>query len=314
MNCDPITLDQAGTCFDSLWESAFKIAPFETVCALLRVSGAYDANWDTLEEAEEALKDYSWYLDAENEALSPKANWRIGLLTYCQIYEMSAVHSTLANLLRILDGKKCHLNPLGYLNREIKNKPFRYVPASAKVKWNKLREMAEGVGRDDLVVLIDSITHDSVRNAFSHSDYILTDEHFRWTEGYVPSQISLKEVDTLILNTFRFISGFIGSRNLWLEVAAKAPKYHKWPGYEVLELISSDEMRLVGFHLHFSNGSKATYKRTPDRVDCTNIIIQPDGTIEFMCGLINALKEEWLVDGQPVDFKDKHAVNLKSTG
>ena len=31
--------------------------------------------------------------------------------------------------------------------------------------------------------MIDCLYRDEIRNAFSHSDYILTNTHFRWSEG-----------------------------------------------------------------------------------------------------------------------------------
>ena len=182
-----ITDQETADCIEALWRDAFQRRPFDTICTLLRVAGLQDAGWDPFEESTAAFEDFNWHLKAEDEALSSKSQWRIGLLIYCQAIEMSAVHATLANILRILLGQPYHLNPLGSLGRPDKRRTFRFYPPSAKVKWKKLRDMATDAECADLIRIIDAVYNDSVRNAFSHSDYILSDTHFRWTEGGLPS-------------------------------------------------------------------------------------------------------------------------------
>ena len=51
------------------------------------------------------------------------------------------------------------------------------------MKWRKIRDMAQEAEQTELIRLIDAVYDDDVRNAFSHSDYIITDTHFRFTEG-----------------------------------------------------------------------------------------------------------------------------------
>src|SRR5215475_5613816 len=93
---------------------------------------------------------------------------------------------------------------------------------------------------------------------FSHSDYVLSDENFRWTEGggslLRHGQIPLAQVNNLIDNAFSFFGMFIGVRELWLERLGTQPRYHKWPRFEAMELLKTDD-KLDGFRVHFSNGS-----------------------------------------------------------
>ena len=304
-----ITDQEAADCIEALWRDAFGIRAFDAACTLLRVSGLQDAGWDPIEESEAALKDFDWHLKAEDEALSSKSHWRIGLLMYCHAVEMSAVHATLANILRILLGESYHVNPLGSLGRPDKKRMFKFYPASAKVKWKKLRDMAIEAKRADLVRIIDAVYNDAVRNAFSHSDYILTATHFRWTEGGLPSQIPLEQVNNLITNAFGFFGIFLGMRDRWFSLVGEMPRYHKWPEYEVLELLTDENQKLNGFRVHFSNGNSARFARTPEGIDCTNVLFEGDGTINFMVGSLDALESRWKVDGHPVDFGDTKAVN-----
>jgi hypothetical protein len=303
-----LTDQECADCFHALWKGAIEARPFDSICAMVRVSGMQDAGWDPFEESEKAFQDYNWHLKAQSDDLSEKSQWRIGLLMYCQACEMSAVHHMLANILRIHLGQPYHMNPLGSLGRADKKRMFKWYPPSAKVKWHKIREMAEQAKKVDLVRLIDAVYDDRVRNAFSHSDYTITDEKFRWTEGGLPDQLSLGRLDNLISNAFAFFGRFMAQRDLWLKLAGKMPRYHCWPNYEVFELLKSDGT-LNGFRVHFSNGSSARFRRTPDGVDLMNVVIQRDGTINLMVGLLDALQERYVVDGNEVQFGDQRAVD-----
>ena len=309
MTATRISDQECADCFEALWEDAFKARPFDAVCTLLRVAGLQDAGWDPFEESEAAFKDYNWHLKAKSSELSDKSQWRIGLLMYCQACEMSAIHQMLANLLRILINQPYHLNPLGSLGRSNKKRLFKWYPPSARAKWHKLREMATAANRQNLVSLIDNVYDDRVRNAFSHSDYVITTDTFRWTEGGLGGEVSLENLNNLVANAFSFTGIFMGIRDRWLTLAATMPRYHRWPNHEVLELLKSDG-KLVGFRVHFSNGNSARFQRSPAGVDLMNVVIQSDGTINFMVGLLDALKDRYVVDGKEVEFRDEQAVDL----
>jgi hypothetical protein len=297
---------ECSDCFNSLWSSALNARSFDAICTLLRVDGMQEAGWDPLEESEAAFKDYNWHLNkAKSDELSDKSQWRIGLLMYCQACEMSAVHDMLANLLRIQLNQPYRVDPLSSLRR--KKRMWKWYPPSAKVKWDKLRRMAEEAGKNDLVRLIDNVYDDQVRNAFSHSDYIISDLDFRWTEGGLPGQIPLQRVSNLISNALTFFSFFIGIRNRLLTSMSGWPRYHRWPNYQVLELLKSDG-KLDGFQVHFSNGSSARFHRTTTGVDIMNMLFGTEGTIIFMVGA-DALTKRYVVDGREVQFGDKQSVN-----
>ena len=67
---------------------------------------------------------------------------------------------------------------------------------------------------------------------------------------------------------------------------------------KLLELLS-DADRLHGFSVHFSNGARATNTRAETGVECTNILFEPDGSINFMVGLFydgaidSGMESEW---------------------
>jgi hypothetical protein len=299
-----ITDQECADCFEGLWKGAFEHRPFDAICTLLGVAGMQDAGWDPFEESEQAFKDYNWHLNAQSEELSEKSQWRVGLLMYCQACEMSAVHGTLANLLRIHIDQPYHFNPLGSLGRADKKRMFKWYPSSAKVKWAKIRSMAEQAKRVDLVRLIDAIYNDMVRNAFSHSDYIIGEEHFRWTEGGLPGQMPLENVN----NSFSFFGMFMGMRERWRGLVAEMPRYHRWPNFEVFEILKADG-KVDGFQVHFSNGTSARFHRKPEGVDLMNVLLRPDGTFTFMVGQLDALGSRYVVDGKEVQFGDQTSLD-----
>jgi hypothetical protein len=182
---------------------------FDTLCAVLRVGGWMDQDWDPFEESQRAFEDLDWLLKKAGVEKSPQATFRVALLAYCQAVEMTAPYVLLANLLNIAGGKPYVVAPFHKLGRRNKKNIFSYVPPSATAKIRYIKSLAESIGETRLVTILDSFFDDRVRNAFSHSDYILTDKAFRWTEGGPASQIDLDELKEKIDTCFAFYSALL---------------------------------------------------------------------------------------------------------
>jgi hypothetical protein len=284
---------------DTLFHKALNKAPFDVLCTVLRVSGMQDAGWDPFEESTQASDDLNWLLTKAHER-SPKAAWRIALLYYCQLVEMSAAHDILANLLRILNNEPFIIQPFHDKVRRKKNSLWDRTPPSATTKFKRIREFAEKASEHKLVTLVDDFFDDEVRNAFSHSDYIITEDQFRVTESGFGKVLGLAQLSETINLAFDFYGALIVCHRRWQHCFASMPKYHKWQNYEVLEILSSESKELLGFHVHFSNGSKATYARSPKGVETINFSFGNDGQVGFMVGLIDALEKKWKIDGVEV--------------
>jgi hypothetical protein len=284
---------------NSVFWKAFEKLPFDTLCTVLRVGGLQDANWDPFEESIKALKDFNKLLDKAKEENGEKMVVRIALLMYCQLIEMTAPHEMLANLLRCLAGKPYIIRPFSKFIKKNKKRPFSSFPPSATKKFNEIKKAAKDSDETELIQHIDSFFDDKIRNAFSHSDYILKEEHFRWTEGGLAQQVEIDIVKELINNCFSFYDALLYCHKHWLKELAKLPRYHKWPQHEVLEILSDNNI-VYGFSVHFSNGSKATYARTSKGTDATNIHPNSDGTVNFFVGSLDALEPIWKIDGKPV--------------
>lgn len=289
---------------NNLFMKAFRSQPFDTICSILRVGGMSDANWDPFEESREAMEDFNWILDITGKQRSERCQLRVALLAYCQLVEMTAPHEIIINLLRCANGERYIINPTNHLGRIKKNDFLSFIPPSAKMKFQFIVSKADEQNEKKLAQFIDTIFSDEIRNAFSHSDYIITDDYFRFSEGRLYKQIKIEDLQKQINECFEFYSAFMSLHRQWLRELSKNKRYHKWPQYEVLELLS-DESGLYGFNVHFSNGSKSTYTRRKSGIEAINVIFERDGSLNFMCGPIDKLEPIWKIDGVPVENWEK---------
>lgn len=291
-----------------LFEDCAKSSAFDLACTLLRVGGLEMAEWDAFQETRAAFDDYNWLLK-EAHARGIKTARRVGLLMYCQAVEMNAVHEILVNLLRSRAGAPYTPGAFRALGHNRHKKGIGvftgYVPPSATKKLKAIMEAARRVGYPQLADAIERFFDERLRNAFSHSDYILTDQSFRFREGITAQQISVEDLHRHIAECFAFYGVFLDLHDHWLHALGRGKRFHKWPQYEVLELLSTEEEGLYGFHVHFSNGSKATYMRrkATGTMGSVNILFDKGG-LNFNVGQLELLEKVWKIDGKPVEDWD----------
>lgn len=290
---------------DSLFGRAYKSQPLELLFALLRVDGLADPDWDPFEESQKSFKDFNWLIQKANEDLSDISSSRIALLMYCQAIEMTAPHILLFNLLNIIAGNPYKINPFFNMSRPKKKGFLSWVPPSATKKMNCIKKLAEDINERELVEIINSFFDDRIRNAFSHSDYIITKEYFRWTEGGPASQISMPELENKIRNCYAFYGALLENGPRWRRGYGTFSRYHKLPRYEILELQKDSEGLVDGFKIHFSNGSYASYSRSAVGSKPMNIRINNEGSIDFFVGEIDKLEKVWKINGEPVNDLNK---------
>lgn len=287
-------------CLDSLFKRAFDTDPFGSLCTLLRVGGMSYRNVDPFEESKRAFEDYNWLSEKASSERGSVSSLRIGLLMYCHAIEMTAPHEMLANLIRCIADLNYVIGPFDHLKINKKKKLYEYIPPSATKKIREIKKMASSIEEDKLIKVIDSFFDDRVRNAYSHSDYVIIDDHFHWTEGSLIQQIPLEELDEKINLCLQFFGCFMMRHRYWLKAFGNLRRFHKWPRYEVLEILSSEEDGAYGFNVHFSNGNKATYTRKPTETQAKNYSFDRDGKIVFNVGDFETLEKVWKVNGHPI--------------
>lgn len=297
--------DRNAAYLNDLFARAWHRNGFDALCTLLRVGGWHSEHWDPFEESILAFDELNWLLAQASAHRGDACATRVKLLIYCQAIEMTAPHVILANLLRVAGGEPYVVDPFADLVRRPKKTPLLAIPPSAKKKFDWIKKIAADAGEHRLQEIVDSFFDDRVRNAFSHSDYILADDAFRWTESGVPADIMRNKLHDKLQCCFAFYGALLAAHRSWLLGIGRLRRFHKQAGYEVLELLRDEGGAACGFKLHFSNGEVALYRRTRAGSQPLNVLPQPDGTVNFFSGLLDAREPTWKVNGVPITDWDE---------
>jgi len=276
---------------------------FEFLCVLVRSGGAHGHGWDPWYESQAVLDDLGNLakldLPAEKFPEPNRTRIRLALLSYCHITEMDLPYSLIANLLRLRLGAKYDVEPFRDLFvQRGKNKtgPARVRLPSPTRKIGRIKKLAEQSKMPGLIEAFDSFYDGVIRNAVYHSDYTLVEGELRLLSAYrlskkthVGSQVvEWDELVELINDTFAFYTSLFAlyercRKSFGDFKNAFIPFDGHYKG--VLQLLFDDEQRLVGFRTYWPNGSLSEYSRTRDGAVSTNMVFDPDGSINFMVGL-----------------------------
>jgi hypothetical protein len=278
---------------------------FNFVLSLLRFHGMSIGHWDPMVEAHEALSDLSEMIrQAAQDEDKAKRLYRLSLLVYCHATEMSAPYEIIYNVLNCVQGKHYEMSPFSDLirpkDKKVKGFFREVIPPSPRAKIEKLHQKCNAVQERKLIELFDSFFRQDVRNAFYHSDYCidLNERTFNITEVRFAKSIPLDEINEILVKGFAFYEAFFQTYYGWRFVAGKVRRFHRWPRYEVLELLSNEEEGLYGFMVHISNGTRCTFERHKDKVIAENVMFEKEG-LSLQIGSLDDLREDWSVRGQP---------------
>jgi hypothetical protein len=265
--------------------------------SLLRVVGMEDKGWDPYAESRQVLED----LNALMQLKLPRGkfkdreltSWRLGLLFYTHVVEMSAPYEVLTNLLRFRLGKGYHPNPYYEFLSKDAQKRFRKSGLFPKQKIEIIQSLAKEAGLQ-IGELFDEFYRNDFRNAIAHSDFIFTDEGFRSRKGYGIDafELSYEEVDDLLVRAMVFIGTFFGlereARRMWGQHAGKGMAYD--PQLKgIMEVLVDGEQLMNGFKVHWPNGSDSVYRRTEEGIDMTNCSLAlSHNTLELFVGMYAA--------------------------
>jgi hypothetical protein len=215
--------------------------------------------------------------------------WRLGLLFYSHIVEMSAPYEVLTNLLRFRLGKGYHPNPYYAFIRENDRKRYRRSGLFPKQKIEIIQTLSKESGLE-FGGIFDEFYRNDFRNAIAHSDFIFTDTGFRCRNGYGSNsfELSYEQVDDLITKAKVFIGTFFGlereARRLWGEKAGRGIAYD--PTMKgVMEILVGADKLMNGFKVHWPNGSESVYRRTENGIVMDNCILALDhNTLDLFVG------------------------------
>lgn len=263
--------------------------------SLLRVVGMEDKGWDPYLESRGILEDFNAILQSEHsDEMFPDKNytqWRMGLLMYSHIVEMDAPYEVITNLLRYHLGKGYSPNPFYMFLNNKQRKQFKRsgLYPHQKIKIIKMLSKEAGLPIGDI---FDEFYDGALRNAISHSDYILTDKQFRVRNGtgaFGAFSIPLEDLNIKITKAKTFISTFFSldhaAREIWGSKKQQAIPYD--PDYKgLMEILVDDIGLMCGFKVHWPNNSESVYRRTKEGVDMVNSMLDIENSrVEFMVGM-----------------------------
>lgn len=264
--------------------------------SLLRIVGMEDKGWDPYLESRGVLEDLNTILQSDySEEIFPDKNltmWRMGLLMYSHIVEMDAPYEVIANLLRFRLGKGYSPNPYYmFLNSKEQNR-FKHSGIYPHKKIKIIKDLSVEAGLLALGEMFDEFYDNKLRNAISHSDYVLTEDQFRVRNGtgaVGAYSKPLEDLNITITKAKSFISAIFGldrlARQFWGGNRQRAIPYD--PQYKgMIEILADDENLMCGFKVHWPNNSESVYRRTKDGIEMTNCLLDfKKAKVDFMVGL-----------------------------
>jgi hypothetical protein len=192
--------------------------------------------------------------------------------------------------------------------KEQKSFRKRGISTGRKIEIIKLLSDKADLG---VGAIFDDYYDNRLRNAISHSDYILTDKGFRCRGGISGNkgfEISFEDLDQTLLSAKAFIAAFFAiehsARSVWGGTAGRAIPYDAhYKG--MMEVLADRNGLMCGFKVHWPNETDSTYRRTEDGIDMVNCTLaMKRSTLELWVGLyarhpgtFSPLVEK---DGQPV--------------
>ncbi len=265
------------------------------LAALLRVLGMEDKGWDPYAESRAILNDLNGFFKVDLPKKwfgEPDGTvWRLGLLQYTHIVEMDAPYEVILNLLRFRLGNGYSPNPyFDYLSaKEQKSFKNRGISTGRKIEIIKRLSEKAGLG---IGKIFDDFYDNRLRNAISHSDYILAEDGFRCRGGFSGNkgfEKSLEALDHILLSARAFIAAFFTikktARKVWGGRAGRAIPYDShYKG--MMEILANNDGLMCGFKVHWPNGTDSTYRRTDDGIDMENCMLAiHHNTLELMVGM-----------------------------
>lgn len=174
--CTDEFFELAEKAFRDLFDKAKAINEVQFALSLCpEFRGSQDPGWCTWEETNKAFEEYRGFI--ENEKESPFKT-RVVLGFYCHLSEASGFYECPKNLLRLVGGEYYRMWPFLELNRSHGETGKKIAPNANKVLKDLIGHASE-LGLKDLSSVFEKAFDPKIRNAYSHSDYILWKDGFR---------------------------------------------------------------------------------------------------------------------------------------
>jgi hypothetical protein len=274
----------------------------ELAYSILRVSGMSLGHWDASVESRELLADLDALLLKMELPSPPLADpeltrWRLGLLAYLHVIEMSAPYHLIANLLRVQNGQRYVIDPFhaSVGNPKKKAKKNTPPPPTPTDKIAIIRSLA-GARFAGVAAAFDDFYFAPIRNAIAHSDYTIDGESFRLVGGQVrfpgeqfsTSRVPLDRLGEIINTAFAFHRVFFNlEKEARKDFASYSTQRFRYGDGDV-EFLANDEGLMYGFRIHWPSGAFSEYFENREGRVPRNIRFVDSGSVGFIEGAILA--------------------------
>jgi hypothetical protein len=160
---------------EQLFKAAKKKDEHEFCWALLRCRGMEEAHWDPFVESQQLAQQF---LALTQVPVVQDFRIRVLLFVWAHLSEMDGFCSTIANMLRIAHGDRYVIDPLDRVSFRPDDAPC-WLP----VETGKTMKLAIENGFPRIAQLLALASIRQVRNAFFHSDYVLSPTSFNIRHG-----------------------------------------------------------------------------------------------------------------------------------
>ena len=265
-----------------LFKQAREKGGFSYIYTLLRVGGMVVGRVDSFEGAKELLGTLS---QAAN--LDESRSRALLLETYKNLVEVEEVYRLLRNLINCSKGAK-DFDLIGTVDEDLSN-----VPRPSSV-IEMMARTAKDAGFEELAEHVRRLSDQEIYDALADLQPNSRPEGLSVGQGDAKRVIDWQVLTALASEALSFYQHIFQLHTEAKREFIGVPKLHKWPRFEVLELLVSDTDGLYGFRVHFSNGSSASYERHRDRSLPMNLMIGREG-LSLMQGSLDDLKPEWRI-------------------
>lgn len=255
-----------------------------------------DRDWDEFVESQRTIKAFERLLSIGKKKLN-KSQYqivedRVMIFLYCHFIEMPSFYHIIANLLRLNNGSDYTIDPF---NSAEKRRKLKSVFDRQPVLYpkDKLRIISKLDTKKLIYPLLKDIYNDQIRNAFFHSDFVLTNSEFRIPSKVIGCVIPLAEVRLTIQKSIIFYEYLIryveDYKKLYYSLEGKELDLYK-PYGEKLKFLYKDKS-LIGFEVTRPNNTNSRYTRTEKGTEATNLHFTNKGEVGFFVGDLDFLKQ-----------------------
>jgi hypothetical protein len=274
---------------------------FELAFAILRISGMSLGHWDATVESRELLADLDVLL-LKMELLSPPladrelTRWRLGLLAYLHVIEMSAPYHIIANLLRVQNGQRYVIEPFRTHTKAKKRESRKRPPPPTPTEKIALLRSLAGDRFTSVAKVFDDFYFAPIRNAIAHSDYTLDGETFRLVGGQVQlpgeqfptSHVPLERLGEIINTAFAFYRAFFKLEQETRRDFGSYSSTRLKHGDGEIDFLADANGLMYGFRAYWPSGAYSEYYENRDGRVPLNMRFVDGGFVGFIEGALLA--------------------------